>query len=292
MRRIPWQVQPFREIHSVGERTREWIVDGHHFPAVSRKQISFLGISHAVEGFRFETTDWVCGQVLATIGGAGRVRVQGKWREATPGTVYLTPSHRPHAYEAIAGQEWQICWVTFVPPEVDTPLGGIDDAILVPGDPSPLHDAIQHLFRETVSTADPVLIEAWAQVVHLCAVRLAQTPSTQVPLWRLWHEVDAHLEKPWTLEELAELVSVSPEHLRRLCHKHLGRSPMEHVTHLRMQRAATLLRTNRYKIDAIAQMVGYADRFSFSTAFSRLTGKSPASYRASHAAETDAPARK
>lgn len=89
----------------------------------------------------------------------------------------------------------------------------------------------------------------------------------------------ADLSRPWTVEGMAALLSLSGEHLRRLCHRQLNRSPMEHVTHLRMIRAAAMLVGSTSKIDAIAAATGYSTRFAFSTAFGRYYGTSPAQYR-------------
>jgi len=60
-------------------------------------------------------------------------------------------------------------------------------------------------------------------------------------LAKLWETVDSRLAETWTAEELAKMAGCSTEHLRRLCHRYLGRAPMHQVTYLRMRRAAHLL---------------------------------------------------
>jgi transcriptional regulator GlxA family with amidase domain len=45
---------------------------------------------------------------------------------------------------------------------------------------------------------------------------------------------------------------------------------MQHVTHLRMRRAETLLQSTTAKLAVIARMVGYENVFAFSTAFRRI----------------------
>jgi transcriptional regulator GlxA family with amidase domain len=54
---------------------------------------------------------------------------------------------------------------------------------------------------------------------------------------------------------------------------------MDHLTHLRLMRASTMLRVTRQKVDEIAQQVGYASMYSFSTAFRRWSGLAPTHFR-------------
>jgi len=72
---------------------------------------------------------------------------------------------------------------------------------------------------------------------------------------------------------------MSEEHLRRLCHKHYQRSPMDHLTHLRLRRAGTMLRSSPEKMEEIAHQAGYESVYSFSAAFRRWSGIPPARFR-------------
>jgi AraC-like DNA-binding protein len=74
---------------------------------------------------------------------------------------------------------------------------------------------------------------------------------------------------------MSERICLSPEQLRYLCQKNFNHSPMEHLTWLRMKRAAFLLERTSQKIAAIAEEVGYQNAFAFSTAFRRVIGVSP-----------------
>ncbi|MCB1227914.1 MAG: helix-turn-helix transcriptional regulator, partial [Verrucomicrobiales bacterium] len=84
---------------------------------------------------------------------------------------------------------------------------------------------------------------------------------------------------PWTLEELAAICHCSPEHLRRLCQRELGRSPMQHLTCLRMEKARTLLESTDDKLEVVAESVGYANGAIFSRVFRRWVGLAPGEYR-------------
>ena len=72
---------------------------------------------------------------------------------------------------------------------------------------------------------------------------------------------------------------MSQEHLRRLSRQQLGRSPIQQITHLRMRRAVSLLASTGDKVETIAREVGYENPFTFSNAFKRWTGLTPARWR-------------
>jgi transcriptional regulator GlxA family with amidase domain len=91
--------------------------------------------------------------------------------------------------------------------------------------------------------------------------------------------VAADLTVDWKLTALAGSCGLSPEHLRRVCRRELGRTPMEHVTYMRIQQAQELLETTGEKLEAIAPRVGYHSAVVFSRAFVRCVGLTPSQYR-------------
>ena len=88
---------------------------------------------------------------------------------------------------------------------------------------------------------------------------------------------------------MARRAHCSGEHLRRLCRKQLGRSPMQHVTYLRFRHAANLLTETDLKLEAIAAEIGYANAFVFSNSFKKWTGRRPSDYRTKAPTATGSP---
>ncbi len=93
----------------------------------------------------------------------------------------------------------------------------------------------------------------------------------------LLHEKPA---APWTLERLADEVSMS----RSTLHEHfvhfIGQPPMQYLTNWRMQVAAGLLRDTKAKLIEVALGVGYESEAAFSRAFKRAVGVAPGAWRA------------
>jgi AraC-like DNA-binding protein len=91
--------------------------------------------------------------------------------------------------------------------------------------------------------------------------------------------VAENLSGHWNLVKLAKEAGYSNEHLRRLCRRQMGRSPMHQVTFMRMRHASELLATTEHTIESIAQEVGYNTPFVFSNAFTKWIGWRPSEYR-------------
>ena len=119
----------------------------------------------------------------------------------------------------------------------------------------------------------------WVELVQGYISRFAQPWHIDDRLSQLWEAVAAKPAYAWTLTELARRAHCSGEHLRRLCRRQLGRSPMQQVTYLRIRHGAGLLAETDLKLEVIAERVGYANPFVFSNTFKRWTGWRPSLYR-------------
>ncbi|MCW8128977.1 MAG: AraC family transcriptional regulator [Planctomycetota bacterium] len=269
----------------IGAQTRERIVSPQACPALPTHGIQLCGLSAAQAGFRFARVRPGMSQVLVCLDGHGQVLMDGAWRRCGPGQAYVTPHGVPHAYEAVPGVVWQLCWVFFEPPRARSadphasPVVAGGQPLLFEADPKPLASAIEGLYRETLGPGEPGVMHAWAQLVNRLARRVAGPIEIDARLWKVWEAVGADLASPWTMDGMAEIAGTSTEHLRRLCQRQLNRSPMRHVAFLRMERAAALLATGAYTIEEVAYQVGYENPFAFSTAFKRFMKAPPSKYR-------------
>jgi AraC-like DNA-binding protein len=99
----------------------------------------------------------------------------------------------------------------------------------------------------------------------------------------------AHLHRDpgasWTVEMLANTISMSPSRFAARFRETTGQSVMSYVANWRMNVACRLLRETEGGLADIAQRVGYQDVAAFSRAFKSLVGESPSKWRrARHAA--------
>ncbi len=107
----------------------------------------------------------------------------------------------------------------------------------------------------------------------------AEGLRVQLLLNNLLDEVVANPGYDWTVAELAEHAGISPGHLHRLMRAQQQAGPMALVSHIRLQHAASLLRTTDWTLDRIANAVGYTSPYAFSHAFHRYTGVRPGAFR-------------
>lgn len=267
------------ETAQVGKRTRELLIHPSTCPSFNVHHVRLAGISYAVDGFHFTRLNPQLSQLMACTHGKGEVLMGDKWVPCGENTAYLTPPRRIHSYRALKKGPWNLCWVIFREDGNRIPAIPSQEPMLVQLDPRPLHDAILGLYRESIGARDLGIMHHWTEIIVAQAKRLLQPFHHNPRLWKLWEEIDANLSREWTIDQMASAVHVSSEHLRRLCHQTIGRSPMDHVAHLRMIKAATLLTSTGEKVENIARQVGYQNAFAFSSAFKRIYGVTPSSFR-------------
>jgi AraC-like DNA-binding protein len=84
---------------------------------------------------------------------------------------------------------------------------------------------------------------------------------------------------PWSVAQLAAVVSMSPSRFSARFTDAVGDSPMVYVTKWRMNIACRLLKGSRRTIDRIATEIGYDSQAAFSRVFKKHLGVSPAAWR-------------
>lgn len=87
------------------------------------------------------------------------------------------------------------------------------------------------------------------------------------------------LASPLPVGELAARCSLSEAQFRRIFHRALGQSPVQHLRRLRIDEACRLLETTRLPLHEIARQVGYAEPAFFQRTFAELVGEPPGHWR-------------
>lgn len=283
-----------RETHVVGRGNRLWAVRSSEAerrpflsgspvcPVLVRHHIAHLGLQVARDPYRIVRANQTGTFFLACLGGEGRVLVDGRWQRLGRGTACLLLPHMLNAFHAVPGKRWEFCWVRYQAAAHRQPRVPASAPRLARFDGEPLRHAILGLYHECAAGGAGVAVSDavphWVELIQSQVMRFARPWQVDHRLAQVWEEVAAGLSEAWSLERLAGMAHMSGEHLRRLCQRELGRSPKQHVTFLRMRRAAELLATTRLKIEVIAAEVGYGNPFVFSTTFKRATGWRPSDY--------------
>lgn len=91
--------------------------------------------------------------------------------------------------------------------------------------------------------------------------------------------ITAYYDQHITLEQLGEECHGSPYHLQRVFKKATGKTPLEYLTAIRIEKAQELLRETTLSCARIGQKVGLGNPAYFATLFKKEVGQSPSSYR-------------
>ena len=96
------------------------------------------------------------------------------------------------------------------------------------------------------------------------------------------HAAPAHR---WSVQELAQLATMSRSAFALRFKQVVGAAPMEYLTHWRMLLASDRLKNSDDAVSTIAFSLGYESESAFSTAFKRVMSQSPRHYVREHTAQ-------
>ena len=96
------------------------------------------------------------------------------------------------------------------------------------------------------------------------------------------HATPAHR---WSVQELAQLASMSRSAFALRFKQVVGAAPMEYLTYWRMLLASDRLKNTDDSVSTIAFSLGYESESAFSTAFKRVMSQSPRHYQRTHASQ-------
>jgi AraC-like DNA-binding protein len=188
---------------------------------------------------------------------------------ADPGSVVLHPQGRDHAEAVVGGQPLSAIYASWA--------GGPPVRALLVQD---RHGRIEQALRwgaDACARGTPAGRECAAALLLAALHEMGAVeagPHDDLVRRALVH-ARANLRRPLRLPELARAAGASRAHFARAFRVATGESPMRSVRRLRIDAAKHLLATTSLSVAAIAERVGFNDRFHFSRAFSRECGRPP-----------------
>ncbi|WP_417531114.1 GlxA family transcriptional regulator [Marinobacter lipolyticus] len=129
-----------------------------------------------------------------------------------------------------------------------------------------LSNAVSHMF-----VCDRVREEREQQPMPM----LPKLACAQPKLAEAAQLMEANIEEPIELQELATLAGISRRQLERLFLKHLGCTPSRYYLRIRLNRARRLLKQTSCSIVEIAAMCGFVSATHFSRCYRKFMGRAP-----------------
>lgn len=149
---------------------------------------------------------------------------------------------------------------------------------------------LQHAQRSgrdaTAHLADLVmLLMADSDALRARAERLAAgRPATRAELLRRVLRgrdfIESCFDQSLTLKMIATAATMSEYHFHRSFHQTFGLTPLEHLTRVRVDRAAQMLRTSDAAVQDVVVSVGFESVPTFTRLFRQRLGRTPAAFRA------------
>ena len=262
-------------------------VSGIQFPVLNTFGIRWIGTTYVdFPSTRVaDSDDKKDCHLHINLGASGEVLVDGKWTRWPGNSAYVNPTDSDWGWRlSDSTEQMEHFYIRYLTKnESCFPVSKRGSYIVEFDDfHDDFHEIIsmyEYLYKETNNLERPLVIRCFVELVAFHGREIILGTKSQSQLSRLWAQVLAEPEKPWTIHALSEAIDVSPETLRLHCKREVSRSPMRQVTFLRMRKAAGMLETTDLTLQQIAQCVGYESSFNFSTAFKRVFGVSPAEYR-------------
>jgi AraC family transcriptional regulator len=117
--------------------------------------------------------------------------------------------------------------------------------------------------------------------LHYQCMKQRTVESYQQRLQQVLRAMEARLDEPYSLNELATLAGFSPFHFHRIFRGMVGESVKQYERRLRLERAARQLKANNRTVLEIALDAGYESHEAFTRAFAEMFDTPPSGYRKS-----------
>jgi AraC-like DNA-binding protein len=126
------------------------------------------------------------------------------------------------------------------------------------------------------------VISSILQTIVIKVSRLLEN-GNQTSLSSVCLEVKKYIEENFrqelTLNDLANLVYVSPYHLAHVFKEEVGLPPIQYMIHCRIEEAKRLLEHSNLSVREIASVIGYENANYFNLLFKKVIGSPPGKFR-------------
>lgn len=222
-------------------------------------------------------------EALLTLNGAAD-ELEETGGRLVPGTLQLNVPGRRHGWVAPTGIfDRMAVTFTLIPDVPDTVISRWPVDLKALGEARALLEDAANPTPGHVNRIRARMLLLLARFFDLLEWREPVAPSGDSPGWSLGKLVRQflrdNLDQPLELADIATVAHVSVPTLTRRFRTETGQAVMAHLTELRMEKAAELLRGTRLSVKAVAKEVGYVESTYFCRRFRARYDCSPLAYR-------------
>ena len=245
-------------------------------------QSAIIGITYPYPDYymqgevrRFDVFEYV-------VSGEGEILLDGEWKKASAGDVYILRSGEMHEYRATRDNPWKKIWINYTSEYMSHLLTayGVKSGIYRISACAPLFEELFSLAEagESDGFTNLKISELMNGIVYRIAEHRLRSRSIES---RIRAELDGAVYKQITLDELSEKMHMSPSNLIRVFKKRYGLTPYDYLLGQKIFAAKLLLSDTEMTVREIAERLCINDEHYFSNLFLSRTGMRPREYRGS-----------
>jgi AraC-like DNA-binding protein len=228
-------------------------------------------------------------QILYCTQGEGILKTEGKTYRIHPNDAFFLPANTAHEYYSV-GQIWDTRWIIADGYALESMFEcmNMKHAAVFHINNTSLLDSILDRMRSAIMsddifgnyTASGILYE-FITTFHRLTNEAFTNPNIDSAnkLKPVISYIRSHYNKNITMNDLCNIISLSPQHVCRLFKKHLNTRPMEYVCMIRIQVAKQSLTNTSLPIYTIALNCGFENTNYFHKMFKRYEKTTPARFR-------------
>lgn len=223
-----------------------------------------------------------------TVAGAGNLQYERRRYRLKPGDTMLVIVPHNHRYWVEEGGRWEFFWISMSGQEavrIHRTIQATTGPIL-----KLRPETVEHIARcclrlidgegESPGGASAVAYEAAAALYDDVFGSQSSPVGEDSAVRRVVDHIQANLDKPLAVPELAEVAGFSRAHFTRMFTASESVPPAEFVLRERMRRAARLLSSHALlPVKEIAVLCGFPEPNYFAKVFRRFFGTSPTEFR-------------
>jgi AraC-like DNA-binding protein len=268
-----------KDVLDIGPHCYERFLNSEVIAEMKHLEITLAGCSNLSGRYCVARTAPLEHTLFYTLKGQGKLTTTDKEYTLVPNTLAILPTKQSFEVNMV-GEHWDIIWLNLANTKRWQHIA-LERALIIEDQKlAPLHLAMELLYSEKSAALRKGVIP----ILHYYLNATLQGDNQNKVnnrLHNLFQDIEKRLQFDWTIGVMCDRLHYSPPHLHRLCQAQFGKSPIQKLIHLRIERAKSLLLNTQWPVQHIASYVGYTNIFNFSKSFKKLTGVSPTEFRRS-----------
>ena len=269
--------------------------NGFHTPTESTKKLPLVvqntGYFYAREGYRTEREGMQSYLLFYTLSGEGLLRAGGREYRLAPGTFAMLDCMPRHFYRTLQ-TNWDFYWIHFSGQAAKEYFElfcsaqgerGLVCPVELPQFAEQMRELIFYPYEPDLQSG---LKTCLGLTELLTGAILEAGRGGQGTAKRHRREIakaaeymKEHFTQNMTLDDIQRQVYLSKYYFLRLFKQTMGQTPLEYLTHCRVNHAKRLLRETALTVEEIGRQSGFGNASYFIRTFKKLTGSTPGEYR-------------